>query len=48
MKRIAVLLFVVAMVSGVVTAQAQKSAPTNQPQAKLLNPHYLNPEPSLL
>ncbi|HEX6948975.1 MAG TPA: DUF6130 family protein [Nitrospira sp.] len=36
MKWIAVLLFVVAMVSGVVTAQAQKSAPTNQPQAKLI------------
>ena len=36
MKRIAVLLFAVAMVSGVVTAHAQKSGPTNQPPGKLI------------
>ena len=36
MKGLAVLLFAVAMVSGVVTAQAQKSAPTNEPPAKLI------------
>lgn len=36
MKRIAVLLFAVAMVSGIVTAQAQTSTPTNEPPAKLI------------
>lgn len=36
MKRIAVLLFAVALVSGVVTVHAQKSAPTNEPPAKLI------------
>ena len=36
MKRIAVLLFAVAMVSGVVTARAQTSTPTNEPPAKLI------------
>ena len=36
MKRIAVLLFAVAMVSGVVTASAETSTPTNEPPAKLI------------
>lgn len=36
MKRIAVLLFAVAMVSGVITALAQTSTPTNEPPAKLI------------
>ena len=36
MKRIAVLLFAVAMVSGVVAARAQTSTPTNEPPAKLV------------
>ena len=36
MKRIAVLLFAVAMVSGVVTARAQTSPPTNEPPANLI------------
>jgi len=36
MKRIALLLFAVAMVSGVITALAQTSAPTNEPPAKLI------------
>ena len=36
MKRIALLLFVVAMVSGVVAAQAQTSTPTSEPPAKLI------------
>jgi Family of unknown function (DUF6130) len=36
MKRIAVLLFAVAMISGVITALAQTSTPTNEPPAKLI------------
>jgi Family of unknown function (DUF6130) len=36
MKRIALLLFVVAMVSGIVAARAQTSTPTNEPPAKLI------------
>ena len=36
MKRIALLLFVVAMVSGVVAAQAQTSTSTSEPPAKLI------------
>jgi uncharacterized protein DUF6130 len=36
MKRIAVLLFAVTMVSGVITALAQTSTPTNEPPAKLI------------
>jgi hypothetical protein len=36
MKRIALLLIAVAMVSGVVTACAQTSPPTNEPQPKLI------------
>jgi len=36
MKRIALLLFVIAMVSGIVTAMAQTSTPTKEPPAKLI------------
>ena len=36
MKRIAVLLFVVAVATGVVDARAQTSTPTNEPPAKLI------------
>ncbi|MEO8048415.1 MAG: DUF6130 family protein [Nitrospirota bacterium] len=36
MKRIAFLLFTVAMVSGVVAARAQTSIPTNEPPAQLI------------
>ena len=36
MKRIALLLFAVAMVSGVVTTLAQPSTPTSEPPAKLI------------
>src|SRR5262245_9114039 len=36
MKRIALLLFAVAMVSGVVAARAQTSTPTNEPPANLI------------
>jgi hypothetical protein len=36
MKRIALMLVAVAMVSGVVAAQAQTSTPTNDPPAKLI------------
>jgi hypothetical protein len=36
MKRIAFLVCVVAIASGVIAAQAQNSAPTNQPPAKLI------------
>src|SRR6185503_21057855 len=36
MKRIALLLVAVALVSGVVTVQAQQEALTNEPQAKLI------------
>jgi hypothetical protein len=36
MRRIALWLFAVAMVSGVVTALAQTSTPTNEPPAKLI------------
>jgi hypothetical protein len=36
MKRIALLLLVVAMISGVVTASAKTSTPSNKPPAKLI------------
>src|SRR5512145_1142116 len=36
MKRIVVLLFAVAMVSGVVAARAETSTPTNEPPANLI------------
>ena len=45
MKRIALMLLAVAMVSGIVAAQAQTSTPTNEPPAKLI---VDSPVPDLL